>query len=191
MNFNILFTLCSVLILSGCSDRQFQANVYENDICRVIHANPGWAEKLKQVQKRYGIEPNVVLSVISHESSFRSHARAQRSYFWGVIPYRRESSFGYGQVKDETWQWYLSKNPGYFRSRTSFRDTSVFIGWYYQQYLKKAPESRVSAYDFYIAYRNGLGGYEDESVMDEWMIGKCSSVQELSDRYRTMLLECM
>jgi hypothetical protein len=187
-----LVTVVSALLgLSGCVEKTYQPSIYENDICRVVKGNLGWTSALQRAEREYGLPPEIALSVISHESSFRSHARPPRDLVLGFIPVRMRTEYGYGQIKDETWHWYLDKNPALFRSRTSFADTLGFMGWYFQQYQSVVKPSEHLAYDFYLAYHEGLGGYQRLEAPNEWLHNKSTSVQELANRYQSALKSCI
>jgi hypothetical protein len=185
----IKFSLATFL-LAGCVVEEPVAG-YEKDICQFVHSHRGWKNALRKAERHYGITPGTVMSVIYHESSFRSHVRPPRDWVLGVFPVRTRTEYGYGQVKDITWQWYLEKDPGLFRSRTSFSDTVRFIGWYYQHYKKVSRETNQPAYDFYLAYHEGLGGYQRLTAVNDWLHKKSSSVQKVADEFDLVLRDCL
>lgn len=164
---------------------------YDRRICRVLKTNWGWSRSLKKVSKRYDISPGLLLSIIYHESGFKPYARPKRDKLLGVIPWQMKTSFGYGQIKDETWKWYQGHNPGWFQSRTNFSDTLHFIGWYYQLFLTKAQSDLIQR-DFYLAYHEGLGGYSRGSYDgNEWLLNKANSVVLRAEMYNEALKDCL
>ena len=179
------------LLLSGCV-HEYTPTDYDQRICMVVNNNWGWAHSLASASKVYQMSPGLILSVIYHESSFNSHARPPREKIWGLIPWRQSSAYGYGQVKDETWAWYIEKNPARFVSRTSFHDTVHFIGWYYSVFKHKERHSDTPYADFYIAYHDGIGGYERHSEKNNtWLQNKAKSVSDRALAYDKQLKHCL
>lgn len=182
--------LLSFLLLSGCA--KVEPRDYDKRICHVVSSNWGWSSAIHKTSKRYGISPGLILSVIYHESTFQKDARPPREMLYGVIPWRTSSAYGYGQIKKETWDWYLQSNPGLFQSRTHFSDTVNFIGWYYQLFQKKAKDRTYLARDFYFAYHEGLGGYERGSYEGkESLIKKANAVALRAEVYDQALKDCL
>ncbi|MDC3180935.1 transglycosylase SLT domain-containing protein [Gammaproteobacteria bacterium] len=184
----MIFAILS--LLSGCVVEEPQAG-YEKDICQFVHAHSRWSSVLRKTEQEFEISPGLVMSVIYHESSFRSHVRPPRDIVLGVFPVRLRTEYGYGQIKDMTWQWYLEKDPGLFRSRTSFADTARFIGWYYKHYLAVSRPTKKRAYDFYLAYHEGLGGYQRLTQINDWLDRKSNSVQKYADQFDLVLRDCL
>jgi hypothetical protein len=181
--------LLSLLLLSGCDS--FRPIEYDKHICRVVLANWGWRQALNEVSEEYGVSPGLVLSVIFHESSFNAQARPKSGYVLGLIPWQNSSAYGYGQIKSETWTWYLEKKPGLFRSRTNFTDTAYFIGWYYELFVDRSNAKDV-AHDFYLAYHEGLGGYKRKTFQNnEWLLNKAAKVSQRAAHYDTQLKKCL
>ena len=186
------FLFCGfTLWFCGCSS-QYHPGDYHHNICHIVNDHWGWKSSLNLAKRHWGISPGLVLSVIYHESAFESHARPPRTKLWGIFPWRVSSAFGYGQIKDETWAWYREKQPAIFLSRTSFHDTTQFIGWYYTQFLDKARDKKQVYYDFYIAYHEGIGGYSRFSDQgNTWLQKKARSVSDLAISYDQQLQVCL
>jgi|AntRauTorckE5430_2_1112549.scaffolds.fasta_scaffold00318_18 hypothetical protein len=180
-----------LFMLSFSSFAKLQPVDYDRRICHVIQSNWGWARALKRVSKDYDISPGLLLSVIYHESGFRPNVRPKPYMVFGVIPWQVSSAYGYGQIKQETWDWYKSHNPGWFQSRTQFPDTLNFIGWYYSLFLKKT-ETKTVHRDFYLAYHEGLGGYQRGTYHgNDWLIKKAESVALRAKLYDEKLNDCL
>lgn len=177
-------------LLAGCAKRlPFVA--YDDCICCVVDANWGWKTVLKKTSNRHSISPGLVMSIIFNESSFKQYARPKEEHLWGWFSYQRSSAYGYAQIKDETWQWYRSHNPGWFQSRTQFSDSADFIGWYYDLFIDRFPDHQNAA-DFYLAYHEGLGGYKRETYRSKkWLVEKSKHVAERAAQYDQQLLDCL
>jgi len=161
-----------------------------------VHANWGWSRSLQKAEKQYGVPPGLVLSVIFHESSFKSDARPKQEYILGFIPWNKHTAYGYGQIKNETWEWYKSHHQGLFQSRTNFADTVDFIGWYYQLFLVKNNEETLPfserAAHFYLAYHEGLGGYKRRTYDEKpWLKNKALRVSDRAISYNRQLASCL
>jgi hypothetical protein len=191
----ILTILIVLSLLSGCS-QEYSYQDYSDDICKVVSGHYGWKSSLRQVQQEYTISPGLVLSVIFHESSFKANARPPAKKVIGFIPWQSATAFGYAQIKNETWEWYKSHNPGYFQSRTQFSDSTKFVGWYYQVFLarlkKEAYSKAVSDADFYISYHEGIGGFLHQNWQQkDWLVKKAKRVDQLAQHYNQQLKHCL
>lgn len=187
----ILLSLFSAL--SGC--KSFTPKDYDENICDVVSAGWGWKEQLRSAQSKYQVPPALVLSVIFHESSFKSDARPKQQYILGFIPYKQHTAYGYGQIKNETWDWYKSHHPGLFQSRTSFADSVDFIGWYYQLFIERSEHLDTfssRAKHFYYAYHEGLGGYSRKTYEEKaWLQAKAQRVADRAIAYDRQLKSCL
>ena len=189
----IKISLCLVctMFLTGCM-REIKHKDYDDNICYVVKHSWGWRQSLKSASRVYGISPGLILSTIYHESSFRPTARPPRGKVLGVIPWRYSTAYGFGQVKDETWEWYKEKNQLRFVSRTSFYDTVHFIGWYYSIFKSRAQKVADPYYSFYIAYHDGIGGFLRHSEEgNEWLQNKAKSVKAFAESYDQQLKDCL
>ena len=180
--------LVTSLLFSGSS---FSPQTYDENICEIVTSHWGWAESLESASKKHKISKGLILSIIFHESSFRSDVRPPPKKYLGFISWQTSSAYGYAQVKDETWKWYRSHNPGWFQSRTQFGDSCDFIGWYFGLFVKKNPTMKSEYADFYLSYHEGLGGYKSGSYKgNKWLINKAHSVSERAKKYDIQLQSC-
>lgn len=190
MKLTHLRTLLILSVLTGCS-KVLPYAAYDDCICCVVNANWGWKHDLNATAKRHGVSPGLVMSVMFNESSFKRYARPESNKLWGWFPYQRSSAYGYAQIKDETWQWYRMHNPGWFQSRTQFSDAADFIGWYYGLFIKRFP-GNASDSDFYLAYHEGLGGFQRATYEQKtWLVEKSKLVAERADQYNQQLSACL
>ena len=65
------------------------------------------------------------------ESNFDWLAKPPRQKLFKIVPYKRlSSSFGYSQAIKGTWKQYKLETGNKFATRTRFKDSVDFIGWY-------------------------------------------------------------
>ena len=89
-------------------------------------------------------------------------ARAAANSIIGSVSGRLSSAFGYAQVIDSTWEWYKDSTNNRYASRTSFRDSTDFVGWYINQSNKKLKLRKNDVYNHYLAYHQGHQGFATE-----------------------------
>jgi hypothetical protein len=64
-----------------------------------------------------------------------------------VVPYKRpSSSFGYSQAVKGTWKQYKEETGNKFATRTRFKDSVDFIGWYTNKTEKILKVSKKDAF---------------------------------------------
>ena len=132
------------------------------------------------------------LAIIKQESSFQQFAKPKRKKIFGIIPGKRPSSaFGYAQVTDPTWDWYKSKTNNKNASRANFKDITDFIGWYVEQSNRMLGISKKDAFNQYLAYHEGQGGWKKKSYKSKkWLIDAAKSVEINSNKYNNQLKNC-
>jgi hypothetical protein len=123
--------------------------------------------------------------VLHQESRFRARARPGWRFGLGVIPLGAASSaYGYGQVKEATWDDYqrLARRPEARRDR--FADVVDFVGWYADVIERVAGVPKHDAFHLYLAYHEGPGGFERRSFdAKPWLLGVARKVKERADLY--------
>ncbi|MBD8512937.1 hypothetical protein Q4491_20485 [Photobacterium sp. 2_MG-2023] len=145
-----------VLITTGCATPPPQN---QSNLCDIFRENPDWYQDALDMEKRWGTPIQVAMAFVRQESAFRHDARPPRPYVWGVIPWFRSSSaYGYAQAQDPAWEDY-QRATGSWSSRTSFDDALMFIGWYTDETQRQLGISKWDAYNQYLAYHEGRGGY--------------------------------
>ena len=91
---------------------------------------------------------------------------------------------------DVTWQDY-EKSVGGNRSRSKFADASDFVGWYGYQAKYRAGIQANDAYRFYLAYHEGIGGYQRGTYHQKtWLINTAKRVQGSATAYQAQLPHC-
>ena len=124
------------------------------------------------------------------ESDFDWLARPERLKIFKVIPYRRpSSSFGYSQAVKGTWKQYKEETNNKLATRTRFKDSVDFIGWYTNKTEKLLKISKKDAFRQYIAYHEGWGNYKKYKEKPK-VILLAKKVQQQSDKYKSQLNKC-
>lgn len=163
-----------------------------NNVCSMFKQNPRWYRAAKDVQRRWRVPIPVQMAIIHQESKFNAIAKPPRTKLFAIIPWKRPSTaYGYAQVLDGTWRHYKQTNGGLFSSRTSFADGLDFIGWYANQAYRQAKIPRSDAYKLYLAYHEGIGGYNRRTYLRKpWLLKVAHKVSARSQLYSLQLNSC-
>ncbi|AWN75793.1 transglycosylase SLT domain-containing protein [Legionella anisa] len=163
-----------------------------NNLCNIFRQYPKWYKDAKDVERRWRVPIPVQMAIIHQESKFNSRARPARKKLFCVIPWKRPSSaYGYTQALDGTWSHYKQNCGGWFASRGDFSDGVDFIGWYANEAYKKARIPRTDAYSLYLAYHEGIGGYQRKTYLRKsWLIPVARKVKARSQLYAAQLNSC-
>ena len=130
-----LFILVVTLCVSGCSTSP-PRNI--DNSCEIFFEKDDWYDDAKDSFEKWGVPIHVQLAIIHQESRFIYDAETPRDYILWVIPWGRISdAYGYAQVKDSTWDWYIDKTGNNGADRDDFDDAVDFIGWYGNMTHKK------------------------------------------------------
>ncbi|MCO7225725.1 hypothetical protein [Pleionea sp. CnH1-48] len=179
--------LISCLLL-GCSTYR-PSNA--NDLCSIFRGETDWYEDAVDANERWGTPIWVMMAIMKQESSFRHDVHAPRDYLLGFIPWGYKSSaYGFAQAKDEVWGEYRAEvNSG--GSRDDFGDAIDFIGWYTHKTQRRLNISKWDAYNQYLAYHEGRGGYSRGTYRSKgWLINVAKKVKLQAARYNTQLKTC-
>lgn len=182
--------LLAVLVLTGCVTPPPPSDV--NHICSIFKHNPRWVHATKDVEKRWKVPVAIQMAIIHQESKFNSHARPARTKLLKVIPLRRPSSaYGYTQALSSTWSVYKKTNGSIISSRTNFSTGVDFIGWYANQAYHTAGIQRSDAYSIYLAYHEGVGGYQRKTYLKKpWLLAIARRVEAQAAMYSRQLNMC-
>jgi len=142
--------------------------------------------------EKWGVPVHVQLAIIYQESRFVHDAKPPRKKLLWVIPWTRMSSaYGYGQIKDSTWDWYLKSTGNRWADRDEFEDVVDFIGWYGSVSHRKLGISKWDAYNQYLAYHEGHGGFKRKSYKKKaWLMKVARKVDNRAKSYHTQLSKC-
>ena len=160
--------------------------------CAIFEEKTGWYRAALDSQQRWGVPVHVQMAIVYQESSFEDDARPERRKLLWVIPWKRPSSaYGYAQAIDGTWDWYINSTGNRGADRDDFDDAVDFIGWYGDQSNRRLGISKSDAYNQYLAFHEGHGGYERRTYRNkQWLLQAARRVQNRSDEYRAQLQAC-
>lgn len=181
--------ICGFISLCACVSKP-PADV--NNICNVFRQYPKWYRSAKDVERRWKVPVPVQMAIIHQESKFDATARPPRKKLLRVIPWKRPSTaYGYTQALHSTWSNYKMTNGGLFSSRGNFTDGVDFIGWYANQAYVRAGIPRNDAYSLYLAYHEGVGGYQRKTYLSKpWLLAVARKVNARSHLYAMQLNVC-
>jgi len=183
------FLLLFILLLMGCSHHPPHHSL---NVCKIFKEYPKWYWAAQESEKKWGVPINVQMAIIYTESGYHANAKPPRRKLLGFIPwFRPTSAKGYTQAVNGTWKKYLDVNGKYFGSRGSFSNATDFIGWYAHRAHKHLRINRANAYQVYLAYHEGMGGYARRTYLKKpGLVRLAKKVQRRSNSYRTQLWRC-
>ena len=132
------------------------------------------------------------MAFINHESGFRANARPPRKKVFGIIPGRHLSTaYGYPQAINGTWTLYKQLTGYSHAQRTNFNDAIDFVGWYNSRSVRLNNIHPTDAYNLYLAYHEGNGGFAKKSYLAKpWLLNVAQNVADQAKRYRSQLNFC-
>lgn len=186
----IIILFLSTIILVSCVSHPPPADI--NNVCNIFKQYPRWYKAAQDVEHRWKVPVPVQMAIIHQESKFDASARPPRGKLLKIIPWKRPSTaYGYTQALHGTWSQYKQTNGGFLSSRGDFTDGVDFIGWYANQANIKAHIPRSNAYELYLAYHEGVGGYLRKSYLKKpWLLGVARKVNAKSQMYAMQLNSC-
>jgi|TARA_B110000459_G_C16526700_1_gene455207 hypothetical protein len=185
----IVLSVAVLIVLSGC----FSTPAREvTNICNLLDEKVSWYRAAKDSEEKWKVPMHLQLAIIHQESRFASKAKPPRNKIFGVIPGSRPTtSFGYTQAKKATWDWYQLKTGNKTAKRDNFTDAIDFVGWYANQSSLRSKISKTNAYQQYLAYHEGHGGYNKKSYEKKaWLIEIAKKVETKSNTYKAQLSQC-
>ena len=187
---NILIKKCLIFFiipfLSACSSIPKNAS----NSCSIFEEKYLWYKHTKKTEKKWGTPVYLQLAIIKMESSFNRFAKPPRQKLFKVVPYKRpSSSFGYSQAVKGTWKQYKEETGNKLATRSRFKDSVDFIGWYTNKTEKILKVSKKDAFRQYIAYHEGWGNYKNYKN-NKKVINLAKRVEKQSNIYKQQLSEC-
>ena len=163
-----------------------------SNACDIFEEKDDWYDSAADSYEKWGVPIHVQLAIIHQESRFQHDAKPPRRHLLGIVPWTRASSaYGYGQIKDSTWDWYVEKTGNRWADRDDFEDVTDFIGWYTQISHRQLGISKWDAYNQYLAYHEGHGGFKRKTYQKKpWLIKVAGKVDRNAKRYHTQLSGC-
>ena len=175
-----------IFFLSACSSIPKNAS----NSCSIFEEKYLWYKHAKKTEKKWGTPVYLQLAIIKMESSFDRFAKPPRQKLFKVVPYKRpSSSFGYSQAVKGTWKQYKEETGNKYATRTRFKDSVDFIGWYTSKTEKILKVSKKDAFRQYIAYHEGWGNYKNYKNKQK-IILLAKKVENQSNKYKTQLNNC-
>ncbi|MGX5217298.1 transglycosylase SLT domain-containing protein [Pseudomonas segetis] len=180
--------LAALALLTGCSTAPPKD---QSNLCNIYREYPDWYEDSLDMQNAYGTPMNVAMAIIKQESSFVEDALPPRAYLLWVIPWGRVSSaYGYAQAQDPVWGEYKDQT-GNGGSRDDFEDAIMFVGWYTNGTQRTLGVSKWDAYNQYLAYHEGRGGYSRGTYRSKpWLMQVARKVEQQAKNYGWQLKQC-
>lgn len=183
-----LAIILGVVLLGGCATSPPKE---QSNLCEIFREKPSWYDDAVDMQEEWGTPIQVSMAIVKQESSFRHDARPPKDYLLGFIPWGRVSSaYGYAQAQDPAWEDF-QKSTDHGGSRTNFADSLMFIGWYTNETQRQLGISKWDAYNQYLAYHEGRGGYKRKSYQSKpSLIRVARKVEQQAKDYGWQLKQC-
>ena len=158
--------------------------------CSIFNERYLWYKHAKKTEKKWGTPVYLQLAIIKMESSFDRFAKPPRQKLFKVVPYRRpSSSFGYSQAVKGTWKQYKLETGNKFATRSRFKDSVDFIGWYTNKTETILKISKKDVFKQYIAYHEGWGNFKNYRS-NKKVINLAKRVEKQSNIYKQQLSKC-
>lgn len=181
--------VATITLLTGCAPTP--PDHIEN-ICSIFKQYPSWYWDAKEVQEEWRLPISVLMAIIYQESHFQADAAPPRERILWVIPWKHPTSaYGYSQAINGTWKNYQTETNHHWSNRDAFGDAADFVGWFTHRAHVIAGISMNNAYAQYLAYHEGIDGYQHGSYRhQEWLIEVAHNVQRRARVYRSQLMSC-
>lgn len=175
--------------LMGCSSSPPKR---PDNICHIFQEKRHWYHAVKKAERRWGTPAHVLMAIMYQESSYKANARPPMRYFLGIIPIGRASSaYGYSQAKSGTWDQYRRETKRRRANRDNFADAVDFMGWFTAKTYKVNGVSKWDAYNQYLNYHEGWGGYQrGYHHKKAWLKRVAQRVDKRSKQYATQMKRC-
>lgn len=188
----VMWVLCILTIhLSGCLGTQ-HAPRYPDNICEIFRENRAWYRSAHASYRRWGIPIPVTMAIMHQESKFEAKTKPPRTTCLCIFPGPRLSTaYGYSQALDETWDKYKRSAGNRGADRDDFSDAVDFIGWYCNISHTKCSIAKHDAYNLYLAYHEGHGGFHRKTYRKKaWLRQVAAKVGSRARIYEKQLASC-
>lgn len=184
----LLCILCFPLLLTACATAPPKN---PENICDIFLEHRSWYSASKDMNERWGTPIHVPIAMMYQESSFKHNAAPPMQYFWFIPIGRASDAYGYAQAKKMTWSDYQRETGNNWASRSDFADAIDFMGWFTHKTQKINGISKWDAYEQYLNYHEGWGGYKNKSYNQKpWLIKVSRSVDNRARQYSAQLKSC-
>ena len=158
--------------------------------CSIFDERYLWYKHAKKSEQKWGTPIYLQLAIIKMESGFDWLSKPPRQKLFKIVPYKRpSSSFGYSQAVKGTWKQYKTETGNKFATRTRFKDSVDFIGWYTTKTENILKVSKQDAFKQYVAYHEGWGNYKNYKS-NKKVINLAKRVEKQSNIYKKQLSDC-
>ncbi|OUD09538.1 lytic transglycosylase [Marivivens niveibacter] len=181
-----------VLVLGSCGEREGSAPRNLDNACAILTERSNYVGAFRAAERKWGVEPHVLMAMIYQESKFISNARTPHQYALGVIPIGRQSSaFGYSQALDGTWREYQRAEGGVGARRDDIRDAADFMGWYMTQTANEVGIPLNDVRNQYLAYHEGRTGFIRGTYRSKsWLVRIAGEITDRAVMYESQLRNC-
>ena len=184
--FRKYFLFFGLLFLTACSSIPQNTS----DGCSIFKERYLWYKYAKKSEQKWGTPIYLQLAIIKMESGFDWLAKPPRQKLFKIVPYKRpSSSFGYSQAVKGTWKQYKNETGNKLATRTRFKDSVDFIGWYTNKTEKILKVSKQDSFKQYIAYHEGWGNYKNYKN-NKKVINLAKKVEKQASIYKKQLSDC-
>lgn len=177
------------MLITGCASTP-PDNI--GNACEIFDEKGGWYRATNRAEKRWGLPKHIQLAIIRQESAFDANAKPGRTKFLFVFPGKRKSTArGFPQAVEGTWDNYKKNSGNGGANRRNFRDAADFVSWYGRQSRRRNGIALNDAYNQYLAYHEGWGGYAQGTYRrKEWLRSAARNVSRTAATYRAQLNRC-
>ena len=181
--------LTAAVILTACVSA---SPTEQDDVCKIFYEKRGWYKDARASMTRWGTPIPVLMAFIYQESSFKARAKPPRKKILWIIPGPRPASaYGYAQATNATWADYKKATGHWGANRNDFDDAMDFVGWYNHQSYRRNKIQKTDAYNLYLAYHEGQGGFARRSfTKKQWLKNVAKKVSMRAKMYRSQLQHC-
>jgi len=180
------FLILLIIFITGCSSIPQNTS----NSCSIFSERYLWYKHAKKTEQKWGTPIYIQLAIIKMESDFDWLAKPPRQKLFKIIPFKRpSSSFGYSQAVNGTWEQYKNETGNKLATRTRFKDSVDFIGWYTDKTESLLKISKKDAFRQYLAYHEGWGGYKNYKN-NQKVIVLAKKVEKQSNKYKAQLEDC-
>ncbi len=169
-----------------------KAPEHPDNICKIFRENKKWYKSADASYQRWGTPVPVLMAIIHQESRFQAKIKPPRTTCLCIFPGPRPSSaYGYSQALDSTWEKYKRATGNSGADRDDFDDAVDFIGWYSNLSHRKCGIAKNDAYNLYLAYHEGHGGFLRKTYRKKsWLLKVAGKVKRRSQSYQNQLASC-
>jgi hypothetical protein len=163
-----------------------------DNACDIFKEKRSWYLSSFDIEKKYGVPMQVQLAIIRQESSYVHDAKTPRKTFLGIpLWWRQSTAYGYVQALDGTWRDFQNATGDRSARRDNYDDSVKFLGWYNNISFNRLKIRKNDAYNLYLAYHEGHGGWKRKTYLKKkWLMKVAKKVQRNSLIYGKQLSRC-